>query len=359
MRILHIINDLSNVGGAENMLINILKLMALKEDITVLVLKSVSDLNKGTLLRNNVRVVELNSKKYRLSNYFNIKNFVRCNNFDIIHLNLFPSLYWGCLPFLFNKDIKIVYTEHSTFNKRRNYWVFRYIESIIYRRLDVVIAISEGVRDAVLKWQPVIKQKVVVIPNGINTKLPTVNEVFVKGTPKDARILLMISRFTPAKDHVTLIKSLSYLDDCIHLWLVGDGETIDDCKEYAKKLNLSNRVHFIGNQLNIYDYIMNADVCILSSHWEGFGLSAVECMVAGKPTLVSNVPGLKSLAPNEFLIFEVQDFIGLSNSINLLLKDGDLYLKMADLCYKKALDFDVENTVKQYCATYKNVINRI
>ena len=106
-----------------------------------------------------------------------------------IHFNLFPVM-WLSVFFIFSKK-KLIYTEHNTHNRRRNFKILRILEYFIYKRFNSVIAISEGCRQALLKWQPAIS--VQVIPNGVK---------LFKSSQKsstDTSTLLMVGRFCAQK----------------------------------------------------------------------------------------------------------------------------------------------------------------
>jgi len=102
--------------------------------------------------------------------------------------------------------------------------------------------------------------------------------------------IVMVARFSPQKDHQTLLRAIQAIPDC-ELDFVGDGPLEDQMKEYAARLGLRHRVHFHGYQSDVSAVLAAADVFVLASRYEGFPLSTLEAMRAGLPSVVSDVGG--------------------------------------------------------------------
>ena len=96
----------------------------------------------------------------------------------------------------------------------------------------------------------------------------------------------------------------------------------------------------------------------MSSHWEGFGLSAVEAMASGKPVIASDVDGLKQVVEGYGLIFREDDAIDLSIKILSLYNDPDVRKQMAERCRLRSLDFDIRHMVRSYLDCYQKIINQ-
>jgi len=168
-------------------------------------------------------------------------------------------------------------------------------------------------------------------------------------------MVLMVSRFNPEKDHSTLIKSISKLDANVHLVLVGDGPLKNDCEKLAQQLNLSSRIHFIGIRTDVPSIIKAADVCVLSTNWEGFGLVVVEYMICKKPVVVSDVEGV-FFAHDIGVLFPKRDYIKLAEEINKLLSDGEYANIIANRCYERAKEFDIVKTASDHMNLYTSLL---
>jgi glycosyltransferase involved in cell wall biosynthesis len=108
---------------------------------------------------------------------------------------------------------------------------------------------------------------------------------------RDIRIL-MVARFEEQKDHELLLKALSDVSDrSWRLTLVGDGPKKRMCEELANELGVASRVDFVGYSDKVADYLAEADLFALITHWEGFPRSILEAMRSGLPVVVSDVGG--------------------------------------------------------------------
>ena len=293
-------------------------------------------------------------KSSRIYNPLNIIQIAKCiKGYDLIHANLFPTLYWTAIANLFCRR-KLVYTEHSTSNNRRNNWYFRKIEKWIYKQYDKIISISDGTEKNLKEWILARNDdnRFVVINNGVD--LASFRKI--KHVSVYPKTLIMIGRFATSKDQKTVIRAMSLMNDEVHLILVGDGELIGSCKDLAKELQVSERVHFVGTQSDIPSWISKADVGILSSHWEGFGLTAVEMMAGGLPVVASDVDGVKQVVEGAGILFPSGDYRLLAKKIEDLLNDHEYYEKVRSECLKRCEKYDIDNMVKSYIQVYKEIL---
>ena len=200
------------------------------------------------------------------------------------------------------------------------------------------------------------ENKLHVIANGINVKSfsQTCNgspliDSYGSGIIK----LLMVSGFREQKDHKTLIDSLTLMEQNVHLFLVGDGVTSNYYQQYVIEQKLFSRVHFLGVRSNIAELIYSSDILIISSHWEGFGLIAVEAMAIGKPVVGSDVEGLREVISGAGILFKANNILDLATTLNGLIYNQELYQKTAAQCKKRSWQYDVAETAKSYQQLYE------
>ena len=275
------------------------------------------------------------------------------NNYDVIHVHLFPMLYWVAFANLFAKR-KLVYTEHSTYNKRRNKWYLAPFERWAYSRYTKIISISDQTASNLKSWLNVDggDKRFVVINNGVN-----LNEFKDCAHEKEyPHALIMVARFVPAKDQETVIKAMTLLGEDVHLIFVGDGEKIDVCKSMAKDLKVDDRVHFVGTQPDVPRWIGRAEIGIQSSHWEGFGLTAVEMMAGGLPVVASDVEGVKQVVEGAGVLFPHGDYEKLAEIVKKLLSDRSYYEVVKRKCIDRSKMYDINTMVESYMNVYKDVI---
>lgn len=359
MKILHIINSLET-GGAEKLVVETLPLYS-EQGFTVDLL-----LLNGT---NHPFLKELAEKKcceiFTLGNSsvyhpkYIIKIIPFLKKYDIVHVHLFPAQYYVAIAKIFcSAKAKLIFTEHSTSNRRMVSPYFAGLDRLFYLSYNKIIAISEGVRLALEKH---LKDgnKIEVIENGVNISKVSeasldkkINELF---PAENTKLLLQVAGFRVEKDQETTIHSLIHLPSNFHLLLVGDGERKKDLFNLVKQLNLESRVHFLGRRMNVFSILKNVDFVIVSSHWEGFGLVAVEGMAANKPVVASNVPGLSEIVKGAGILFPHGDEKKLAKEILKLANDKEYYDQIALQCLNRAKAFHIGKMVEEHIILYRKL----
>lgn len=349
MKILHVISSLE-VGGAQRLLSDVLPLMAKEHEVSLLVNEEVDNDFSSKVKASGVKI--LNCGCLQLHSPKNILRIAKiAKGYDIIHVHLFPTVYWAAFASILT-TMNLVYTEHSTSNRRRGKWYFRPIEKFVYSRYKKVISISQQTQDALTGWLKAKKEdsRFVVINNGVNL-------AEFQGLKKEnvyPYTLIMVSRFADSKDQKTVIRGMLQLPKEVHVIFVGDGENMAACKSYTKELGLTERVHFVGKQSNVASWIAKADIGVQSSNWEGFGLTAVELMAAGKPVVATNVEGLRQVVEGAGELFPKGDDKELSSIIMKMLQDKDYYNHLTRKCLERAQKYDIKEMYEKYIRVYKN-----
>mgnify|MGYP000426180010 CR=1 FL=1 len=364
MKILHISNSLAT-GGAEKLLLETIPLLNDKGILTDLALLYGKDYPFLDILTNKkcCKIYKLSGGSvYNPFLVFKIIPLLR--KYDLIHVHLFPALYWVMFAKIISfSRVKIVYTEHSTSNRRRDKFVFRILDKIIYFFYDRIITISSEVDFALKKYLNSKKEKFYLIPNGINLEFIANEKIIPKNElhplQKDGfTFVIQVASFRYPKDQKTLIKSLKYLDDNVILLLVGEGELKNECMQLAKEMGLADRVFFLGIRMDVISLLKSSDVVVLSSHYEGLSLSCLEAMASGKPLVASQAPGLIGVVQNSGLLFPINDYIILANHIKKLLEDKEYYSSVAKKCYEKATEYDINKTINLQIALYKKLLDK-
>jgi len=350
MKVLHVISSLG-IGGAERLISDMLPQMKATEvDVSLLVYRRLYNDFEKKLEDAGVNIISLEVKSnYNPRIVFSLVNAIK--GFDVIHVHLFPALYQVALANTFVHK-RLIYTEHSTTNKRRNKIVFRNLERIVYEKYSSIVSVSNDVQKSLMRWLNIHDHRFIVIRNGIDLK-----SYIIPPQKGDYPVnLLMISRFVPAKDQETVIRAMQWTDKKTHVVFVGDGETRKSCEELARKIGVAERCHFEGTQSDIPYYISKADVGILSSHWEGFGLTAVEMMAGELPVVASDVEGLRQVIGGAGVLFKEGDDHELANNINKLIDNKEYYDSIVSLCQKRACLYDIRSTVSEYVKLYSDFL---
>lgn len=362
MKLLHVINSL-HFGGAEKLLLDTVPAFKRKGiDVEIMVLY-----NEKTFfyeqLEDRYKIKMITPKKrrsiYSISHIFWIRKYIK--NYDIIHVHLFPSLYWVSLATLFLKHkTKLLFTEHNTQNRRYHLPLFTYLDAYIYNKYHKTIAISEGVKNNLQNHLGIGYNAIEVINNGINTKVFQESIGYANsaiGLPEKAKIVIQISSFTAQKDQDTLLKAIALLPKDVHLLLVGNGVLIEEKKKLAAHLKISDRVHFLGYRSDVSRLLKTADICVLSSHYEGFGLAIVEGMATGIPCIGTNVDGLSEVIGAAGLLFETGNHNQLKEIIHQLFSNKKFYDEVSKRCIDRAKEYDISLMIDAHINLYNEIIN--
>ena len=361
MKILRVINSL-NIGGAERSVIGNVPIHIQNGfDVDVLLLNGKKTHFYEELAQSKINIISFGKDNNVYNPLLIFKICKLINKYDVLHVSLFPALYWVAFAKILTRSkTKLIFTEHSTSNDRRSYRFFKLVEQIVYRQYDKIIAISPEATEN-LSEHLNYKMPVETIYNGVDVKRVYEESVEfsnfgnLKDLLKNNKIILQVASFSNAKDQDTLIRSLSLINEDVHLIFAGDGPRINICKDLAKKLNVTHLITFLGIQNNVHSLYGIADIVVMSSHYEGFGRAAVEGMAAGKPVIASDVAGLSEIIKNHGLLFQVGNENELAKTINELIANKQLYDEVAIKCYERAKDFDITKMISAYEKIYKTI----
>jgi N-acetyl-alpha-D-glucosaminyl L-malate synthase BshA len=143
------------------------------------------------------------------------------------------------------------------------------------------------------------------------------------------------------------------------LVLVGDGPDRSECERLSRELGLSSRVIFLGKQEALVDILTAADLFLIPSQSESFGLAALEAMACGLPVISSSVGGLPELIKHSEtgFIAEIGDIERMAKYTIDLLKNERKYRLFAESARKRAVElFDKNQIIPQYEAFYEKIL---
>ncbi len=361
MKILHVINGLGT-GGAEKLLLETLPIYNLEKNITVDLL--LLNGNEHPFL---TQLIKINCCKVFTLGYSSVYNpflifkiIPYLKKYTIVHVHLFPALYWVALAKLLSfSKIQLIFTEHNTTNRRMKMPVFKVLDKFIYSQYKKIVTISKKVDFEIKKYLNLKPNQNILIQNGINLQnifnAQKNNAIIQEFQLNSKKIIIQVSRFEAQKNQKTLIKAMKYMPDEVVLLLVGSGVLIEECKTLVRNLNLLEKVHFLGIRTDVPSLLKTADFVVLSSHYEGLSLSSVEGLASGKPFIASNVPGLTEVVEGAGLLFKDNDEVELANYIKNLLNNQEFYNETVQKCIERAKNFDIQLMVEKHIELYKTL----
>ncbi|WP_437395705.1 glycosyltransferase [Flagellimonas lutimaris] len=357
MKVLQLINSLG-AGGAEKLLVDAaITYSKLGVDVDILLLKNVdspfiSKLNDYP----NINVFWLSTTTSVYNPLHIVKLRKHFSKYDIVHVHLFPCLYWASVASMIGKKPKMIYTEHNTTNRRRSSKLFKFLDKIIYKRYDEIVSISDSVDENLKKHLGSSFNNITKIYNGIDLQEITEAKPYQKEELEllDNNVALMqVSSFTAQKNQNFLIRSLKELPDNYVLLLVGEGALRKESEELAKTVGVENRVHFMGVRKDVPRLLKSVDIVILSSHFEGLSLSSVEGLASGQPFMASDVPGLTEVVKGAGVLFEDDNEDSLIPAIKKLAEDAKYRNDVASKCQERAKTYDILTMCRQYQVLYQ------
>ena len=356
MKILHVITSLYT-GGAERLMVDLLPTLRNDEDFQVdlLLINGVETPFKKALKQAGIKVCALSMTNdvYNLRNIFRFRRFLAHNDYDIIHThNTACQLFVPIAKSLTRNKAKLVTTEHNTTNHRRTKWWLKPLDKWMYRKYAAIVCISDLTRHNLEQYLGT-DWPMHTIYNGVDTKRFARPVKDISG--QQDFVVTMVAAFRPQKDQDTLIRAFTHLEPNYRLQLVGGGQRGEELKALCRELGLEDRVQFLGVRMDVPDIMEQSDVIVLSSHWEGFGLAAVEGMASGRPTVATDGDGLRDIVGGAGVLFQPGDDQELASAIKRLCETPDYYRQVALACQERAQHYDISVMADGYSNLYRTL----
>ena len=178
----------------------------------------------------------------------------------------------------------------------------------------------------------------------------------------DHLTVVMVARFHKQKDHVTLLRAFSRLQN--HPWrlqLIGSGPLLEATKGLAKSMGVADRVEFLGQCPNTAELLSRATLFVLSTTYEAFPFSVLEAMRAGLPVVATNVGGIPEAISdgiNGFLVPPFRDDL-MAESLERLFLDPALRERLGQNGREIFLEhFTEERMILRTLQVYGQLLNR-
>ena len=352
MRVHHIINSYSlRAGGAERLARGLhLALLERGIDSHILGLESHADDEVFQARSLGLR----SSKSWRA--FWGIRKYIEkeCKEGDIVHAHLFPSnLYCGLLGQLMKGPLLV--TEHNTSNRRRGTMLGRLLDPLIYKACNRVACISVGTELNLHEWMPITKGKTKVIWNGVSlafSQMP-LREIKKRLLVVSTGNLREQKNYLGALRAVAKVKKLSEVE--FDYWIAGEGKDRQKLEQLISELRLSDSVKLLGFVDDIQGLLRKADVFLMPSSWEGFGLAAVEAMNAALPIVASDVAGLREVTGIDgqyAKLVNPNDPDDIASKLSSLLNDPEHRKILGERAFERSHKFSSERMVEEYVAFY-------
>jgi glycogen(starch) synthase len=266
-------------------------------------------------------------------------------------------------------------TIHATEHGRHQGWVDEHPQSHIHgverwitNRADRVIACSYYMREQIADIFGVPDEKVVVIPNGIDPEDlqpqdgDELERLRLQFAAPGEKLVLLLGRLVYEKGFQLALEAMPSLIDRLpstRFLVAGSGTHERELRRQAAELGLMEHGTFLGwiGDDVLHSLYRIADVCVVPSIYEPFGLVALEAMASGCPCIVADTGGLREVVPHEEagLRFRARDPVALGEMVERLLTDPELRERLVAEASEHVLRFDWADVAEQTASVYADL----
>lgn len=293
----------------------------------------------------------------------------RKEKFDIIRIHSSYFVGLAAIIFkLFHPEVPIIASYLHLEEKKP---LFHLIDKLIMKKFDRIFTISQFSKNEIIKKYKIEEEKIFISYPGVNKKYKPQKKdlsLMKKYKLENKIILLYLGGLKPRKNIKFLIKIMKEIKkENINLLICGSGLYGYYLKFLAKQWNLEKKIIFTGfiKEKEKVKYYNLADIFLLASKKEGFGMIALEAMACGKPVLVSNTSSLPEVIKDNVTGFlaqpeNINDWL---EKINLLSKNSELRRKMGKAAREYVLranknKFNWQKAAQQQYDIFKKLINK-
>lgn len=234
-----------------------------------------------------------------------------------------------------------------------------------YNRCNRIVSLTKGMKKDISKYG-VQKDKIEIINNIVDVNyVKKEAEIIVENKEFNAiknRKIIHVGRLEEQKNQKLLLDSFKIVLDKvkdIDLVIIGKGSRETELKEYANKIGIESKVHFLGFQDNPYYFIKNSDLLILSSLYEGLPHTLLETMALRIPIISTDCKtGPRDIFKSNKYGYLVKnnDVKKLSKKTISLLNNENKLNKKVNKAYERVLEYDVNKVIKEYEKLFLQVI---
>ena len=314
--------------------------------------------------QSGIKVTAINMKHgLDIRGAIRFRKFIKENKFDIIHIQL-PNIFAMIISYLCAPhSICHIHMGRAGNIKGLKKFLFK----ILFMKMDKLIAVCQVTEKIVMSAYNIPQNKICTVHNGIDLdcfNIKTNKIEYLKSLNIDYKNQVLIGfagRLIPLKQCDKIIQILPNIPSDINfLFLVaGDGPQMSYLKELTNKLNLNDKIIFLGARNDINKFLSILDIFVLPSQLEAFPCVVQEAMASKLPVVAFDVGGVKEMVRDNkdgFLI-EPENFSSFQEKLLFLIKNKKQREQMGDSSCKRAQEFSMNKTVKKISDIYDNILS--
>ena len=242
-------------------------------------------------------------------------------------------------------------------------------EDKVIQSADSIVAFSQHEKDAMIRLYNAPGQKIDVIPCGVDVDLFRPLDQGLSRRKlglQDSKVVLYVGRLEPLKGVDILLRAVAQLEqgDSVKALIVGgnleEDLEMDRLQSLSHELGISTQVSFLGrlDQQELPTYYNAADICVVPSYYESFGLVALEAMACGTPVIASRVGGLPTIVKDGFTGYLIpwrcpEPF---ADGLDVLLGSQAIRKAMGEASRKAAMTMQWPVVVDNLVHSYKSLL---
>ena len=269
--------------------------------------------------------------------------------------------------------VEVSNSNTGNLSQRLSTLVLELIQRFLLFNYDCIWATTPVYKERLINKFAVCDRKILLLPNFIDLQpFETIAASRQSGEPQQKStssqscaqniVLLTVSRLIPCKGLEICLEALSHLGDLpVNLRIVGNGASDYELslRELAQSLDVSERVEFVGAvpPSQIAEEYRTADIFLLASYFEAFGIVLVEAMAAGIPIVATKVGGIPTVVQDgvSAKLVPAGDALSLATAIRSLITSEAKLQHMAIAARERSKQFDLKIVLDKLIATYQSL----
>ncbi len=369
IRVAHLLSGNDKVwGGVENYVHNLVTATNMNAiHTTVICTESGIISQKFISSKFDVRILPIKGY-FDLVSIARLSKLLQANDIDLVHAHLGLDSFVGAFAAKLVKKPIIVSVHFDQPNYMSYNSLLRQLWNTAQKFKNTLVAhflpITENVASELMKRESVPREKITIIYPGIPTptidrscRMRTRTEL---GCDESDLVVVAVGRLEQEKNLSCLIESIAKIKNSPHVkvWLIGEGSQRQALMDLVERLNLQNSVTLLGYRTDVQNLLASADIFVLPSKAEAFGMAAVEAMIAELPVISTLVPGPRMIVEPEVtgILVPPDDSDALAEALDRLIEDPDLRQRFASAGKKRALSlFTSEAMSEKIVKVYEDV----
>jgi len=355
--VLHVIYSFTT-GGAEEVIVNYARAYNRKKYNFYVCIITDGDHMIDKLKKTGVKVYVLKkTKRLDLNTFKQIRNIIKTNHIDILHMHNPPAQNYALLPSFFS-PVKIrLRTEHNIYYKNRVMKFYGVVNYFLTFFQDMVIACSKKVHKSQLNDYKLPRSKVVTIENGIDGSVfeKQVDADYLEkelGIKRKRYVSITVGNLIKQKGHSFLIEAAEQVvkqrQDMMFL-IVGGGKLESVLAAQIQEKGLQEHVFLTGKRPDIPELLSQSDIFLLSSLWEGLPIVLLEAMAAKTAIIATDVGGNAEVVRDgqTGILIPAKNALIMAEEVLQLIDNIELKKKMSENAHRLFLEKYSVSTMMQ------------